>query len=66
MQKTVIYSICVISVIQLGSVFMSSSNVWLGVLGIGISILGIILTGIFLYTQTPRLIKEIKLRWNTR
>jgi len=45
---------------------MSSSNVWLGVLGIGISILGMILTGIFLYTQTPKLIKEFRLRWKTR
>jgi len=66
MQKTVLYSIGVISVIQLGSVFMSSPNVWIGVLGIGISFLGIILTGIFLYTQTPKLIKEFKLRWKTR
>ena len=44
---------------------MSSSNALLSITGIGI-FLGMILTGIFLYTQTPKLIKEFKSRWKTR
>lgn len=62
MTKSVLYSIGIIAVFQVGDVLMSSNNVWIGVAGIGVSVLGLGLTGVFIFKRAPILYKEIKLR----
>jgi len=60
MKKTIVYSLGVISVIEFGRFLMVSSNVWLGCVGIVVSLTGIGLTGLFIYKRTPILINEFK------
>ena len=60
MKKTIIYSLGVISVIELGRFLMVSTNIWIGIIGIVVSIVGFGLTGLFVYNRTPVLINEFK------
>ncbi len=60
--KTVVFSIGVISILQLGEFLRNSNNAWIENTGMGVSLLAVVLTGVYLYKTTPIIIEEIKLR----
>jgi len=66
MVKVVLISLGNISILNFGDTFRHSDNVYAINLGYGISLIGVIFTGYFIYKATPIMVKEFKLRWKTR
>jgi len=66
MVKVDIKSLGNISILNFGDTLRHSDNVYAINLGYGVSLIGVIFTGYFVYKVTPVMVKEFKLRWNTR
>jgi len=66
MVKVVLISLGNISILNFGDTLRHSDNVYAINLGYGVSLIGVIFTGYFVYKVTPVMVKEFKLRWNTR
>jgi len=64
--KVVLISLGNISILNFGDTLRHSDNVYAINLGYGVSLIGVIFTGYFIYKVTPIMVKEFKLRWNTR
>ena len=64
MFRIILCSFGIMAILQFGEKLMKVENVWAGVFGIGVSIIGYILTVIYLFIATPRIVKEVKTRLN--
>ena len=64
MFRIILCSFGIMAILQFGEKLMELENVWAGVFGIGVSIIGYILTVIYLFIATPRIVKEVKTRLN--
>ena len=64
MFRIILCSFGIMAILQFGEKLMELENVWAGVFGIGVSIIGYILTVIYIFIATPRIVKEVKTRLN--
>ena len=64
MFRIILCSFGIMAIIQFGEKLMGLENVWAGVFGIGVSIIGYVLTIIYIFIATPRIVKEVKTRLN--
>jgi len=64
MFRIILCSFGIMAILQFGEKLMELENVWAGVFGIGVSIVGYVLTIIYIFIATPKIVKEVKTRLN--